>query len=341
MDARPDLRSRPVLLVGLAVLVVLAGCGGSPPARGQTVTVADEVDRDCDGYHQSIQLTTDVRIGGDSPADGDAWVDLAYRTDGGEYTTVRTYEGLSGWAFEEEIALSASDLGGERSTVQLRATAKRSTFFGTETVSVGTSEPINVEPPSADESELEPSFTQDPAKPNRSEPLTLTAGTGDVQCAIESYEWDVDDDGTFDETGRTVTVSYATDGRRDVTLRVTDASGTTEEVTQEVLVFHDPDGDGITTARERRQGTDPRNWDTDGDLFGDRIDPAPTTLFVPTGIVHVALAAALYLGAVPYRGRLRRWVTARIDRLRTHGGRLRARLTNRLGRLRRWIDQLW
>jgi hypothetical protein len=341
MGARRNLRSRPALLVGLAVLVALAGCGGSPPARGQTVTVADGVDRDCDGYHQSVRLTTDVRIGGDSAANGDAWVDLSYRTDGGEYTTIRTYEDLTGWAFEEEIALSASDLGGERTTVVLRATAKRSTFFGTETVSVGTSEPINVEPPSADESELEPSFTQNPAKPNRSEPLTLTAGTGDAQCAIESYEWDIDGDGTFDETGHTVTVSYATDGRRDVTLRVTDASGTTEEVTREVLVFHDPDGDGITTAREHRLGTDPRDWDTDGDLFGDRIDPAPTTLFVPTGLIHVALAAALYLGAVPYRGRLRRWLAAWIDWLRTRSGRVRSRVTNRLDRVRRWIDQLW
>ncbi|WP_157745962.1 PKD domain-containing protein [Halorubrum trapanicum] len=330
-----------MLLVGLAVLVVLAGCGGSPPARGQTVTVAEGVDRDCDGYHQSIRLATNVRIGGDSPADGDAWVDLSYRTDGGEYTTIRTYEDLSGWAFEEEIALSASDFGGERTTVELRATAKRSTFLGTETVSVGTSEPISVEPPSADESELEPSFTQEPAEPNRSEPLTLTAGTGEAQCAIESYEWDIDGDGTFDRTGRTVTVSYATDGRRDVTLKVTDASGTTEAVTQEVLVFHDPDDDGITTARERRLGTDPRDPDTDGDLFGDRIDPAPTTLFVPTGLLHVVLAAALYLGAVPYRGRVQRWFGVKIDRLRTLGGRVRSRVTDRLGRVRRWIDQLW
>lgn len=341
MGARRNLRSRPVLLVGLAVLVVLAGCGGSPPARGQTVTVTDGVDNDCDGYHQSVRIATDVRIGGDSAADGDAWVDLEYRTNGGEFTSIRSYEDLSGWAFEEELTLSASDLGGERTTVELRATAKRSTFLGTETVSVGTSEPINVEPPSADESDLEPSFAQNPAKPNRSEPLTLTAGTGDAQCAIESYEWDVDGDGTFDETGRTVTVSYPMDGRRDVTLRVTDASGTTEEVTEEVLVFHDPDGDGITTARERRQGTDPRDPDTDGDLFGDQIDPAPTTLFIPTGLVHVALAAALYLVAVPYRGRLRRWLGARIDRLRTRGGRVRSRVTNRLRRVRRWIDQLW
>ena len=322
------------------MLVVLAGCGGSPPARGQPVTVTDGVDRDCDGYHQSVRLATELRIGGDSAANGDAWVDLSYRTQSGEYTTIRTYEDLSGWTFDEEITLSASDLGGGRTTVVLRATAKRSTLLGTETVSVGTSGPIDIEPPTADESELEPTFTQDPVKPNRSEPITLTAGTGDAQCAIESYEWDVDGDGAFDRTGRTVTVSYDTDGRRDVTLSVTDASGTTEEITREVLVFHDPDGDGITTARERRQGTDPRERDTDGDLFGDRIDPAPTTLFVPTGLVHVVLAAALYLGAVPYRGRLRRWFGARIDRLRTRGGRLRARLANRLGRVRRWIDQL-
>lgn len=299
-------RSREVLLVGLSVLVVLSGCGGSSPIRGQTVTVTDGIDRDCDGYYQSLQLQTDVMIGRESAASSDASVVLSYRTDNDGFTTIRTFEDLSGWTFQRNITVSGSDLGDGRTLAEFRAVGKRSTILGTETVNVGTSEPVKVEPPGDDKSMLKPSYTQEPPKPNRSEPLTLTAKKGSTECAIDLYEWDIDDDGSFERTGQTVTLEYTMDGRHDVTLKMTDAGGTTERVTGEVLVFYDPDGDGITSAREERQGTDPHNWDSDGDLFSDRIDPNPTTFIVPTGLIHVLLTVVTYFLTFRYRDELAR-----------------------------------
>lgn len=358
MEKGSRLRSREGLAIVIVLVVVLAGCGGSPPVGGQEIAVEEGTDRDCDGYYQSFQLTTDVRIGTDSAASGDAWVGLSYKVTGGEFESIETFDDLSGWRFQEDIVYSASDFNNERTTIVLHATAKRSTLLGSETVSQGKSNPINVEPAGEDESGLEPSFSQDPTKPNRTETMTLTAGTGDSQCPVEAYEWDIDGDGSFEETGAEIALSYSTDGRRDVTLRVTDAGGTTKEVTEEVLVFHDPDSDGVTTAREERWGTDPRDWDTDGDLFSDQIDPAPNVLLIPTAAIQGALAGALYLGGVLYRNELRQWSTIAVRRGRTLRGQIMVLVRNpatgaqvvsrnlrswgqvTVERISRWIDRL-
>jgi len=313
------------------ILVVIAGCSGSPPAISEAVTVAESIDRDCDGYYQSFELNTDVLIGIESAASDDAWVELSYRTEGTEFTKLRTFDDLSGWDFERNVELTASDFGGDRTIVKLRVVGKRSTFLGSKTVSKGTTEPIKVEPAKDDASRLQPTFTQEPAKPNRTEPLTLTATTGDGQCPITAYEWDVDGDGVYEQRAREVELSYPTDGRHDVTLRVTDSIGNTAEVTEQVLVFHDPDSDGITTAREQRLGTDPQDWDTDDDLFGDKVDPAPNTLFLPTGGIHIVLIGILYLGAFWYRDRIHRWSAKRINRIARSSGRLLSQIQNPRG----------
>jgi YD repeat-containing protein len=64
--------------------------------------------------------------------------------------------------------------------------------------------------------------------------FTFTSTSTDPDNDIQSTEWDLDGDGTFDAgvTGSPVTHTYATPGQRSVTMRVTDAAGgddTTED----------------------------------------------------------------------------------------------------------------
>lgn len=54
--------------------------------------------------------------------------------------------------------------------------------------------------------------------------------------SIVAYEWDLDDDGTFERSGETVTDTFSTPGTTQVTLRVEGASGATNTVTQAVDV---------------------------------------------------------------------------------------------------------
>lgn len=298
--------SKFVLGLALAILVILSGCSGSPPVRGQTVTVTDTIDRDCDDRYRSVQLLMDVQIGSNSEASGNTWVTLYHQTSSENYEHIETFSGLSGWHFERNITLNASDFDGMREETVIRATAKRSALLRLDPlkVSVGTSQPISIEPPNEDQSNLVPSFTQNPAKPNRSEPVMLTAHTGNSQCNIQSLQWDVDNDTEFEATGQTVTTEYSIDGTHEIRLKVTNEGGITKVTEGTVFVFHDPDGDGITTAREKRLGTSPFDWDTDGDLFSDRIDPMPTTALIPTGIIHLLLTIVSYLMAFHYRDRL-------------------------------------
>lgn len=50
---------------------------------------------------------------------------------------------------------------------------------------------------------------------------------GSPGSSIENYEWDFDDDGTYDSTGEITTTTFSTKGNHTVTLRVTDSIGTT------------------------------------------------------------------------------------------------------------------
>src|SRR5688572_27067466 len=66
------------------------------------------------------------------------------------------------------------------------------------------------------------SFTWSPQTPLLGQPVTFTstsaAGTGN---AITAQQWDLDDDGKFDDhKGRKATTSFSTPGNHVVTLRV-------------------------------------------------------------------------------------------------------------------------
>ncbi|MEF8841334.1 MAG: S8 family serine peptidase [Haloarculaceae archaeon] len=71
------------------------------------------------------------------------------------------------------------------------------------------------------------SFTVSPIEPNPGQAVTFDASTSDSgdtsDDSIVSYEWDLDDDGAFDDaTGVTASRSYATGGNKTVGLIVTD-----------------------------------------------------------------------------------------------------------------------
>lgn len=54
--------------------------------------------------------------------------------------------------------------------------------------------------------------------------------------SIQSYEWDFDGDGTFEQSGSRVERVFGSVGRHDVTLRITDADGDTATTTQTIDV---------------------------------------------------------------------------------------------------------
>jgi hypothetical protein len=81
------------------------------------------------------------------------------------------------------------------------------------------------------------SFSYAPSKPRTGQPVTFTSTSADPENAIALHEWDLDDDGEFDDaSGATVLWNFAAAGPRDVSLRVTDGGGATDVVTRRLLV---------------------------------------------------------------------------------------------------------
>jgi len=84
-----------------------------------------------------------------------------------------------------------------------------------------------------------------------------TASSDNVDIA--SYEWDWTSDGSYDDTGKTATHTYADPGSYTVTLRVTDAGGNTDTdtLTVDVSSTHSRSGGSSdTTVTEIRWGSD-------------------------------------------------------------------------------------
>jgi outer membrane protein assembly factor BamB len=57
---------------------------------------------------------------------------------------------------------------------------------------------------------------------------------------IASYEWDTDNDGSYEETGRTSTVTYERPGIKTVAVRVTDTSGNSDRAVTNITVANSP-----------------------------------------------------------------------------------------------------
>ncbi|WP_162224676.1 GLUG motif-containing protein [Halorussus amylolyticus] len=76
---------------------------------------------------------------------------------------------------------------------------------------------------------------------------------------IDRYEWDIDDDGTYEENGATLEHSFADPGRYNVTLRVTDRGGNNDTDTVAVVVKdtnRGGGGGGVSSPSDEASGDD-------------------------------------------------------------------------------------
>jgi len=106
--------------------------------------------------------------------------------------------------------------------------------------------------------------TATPGTVETGESVTLDAtGSTDPLGDGLTYDWDVDGDGTFEESGATTTASYDDPGRYVARLRVTDSKGRTATATSPVVV----------QAGERDPGSD-RNGNGVYDDADSRVDAA-------------------------------------------------------------------
>jgi hypothetical protein len=69
------------------------------------------------------------------------------------------------------------------------------------------------------------SFTSTPSSPEINQEITLDASDSSDDSGIDTYEWDLNDDGTFEASGQTTTTSFDSPGDYTITLRVTDTNG--------------------------------------------------------------------------------------------------------------------
>ena len=124
---------------------------------------------------------------------------------------------------------------------------------------------------------------------NEGSPITFDGtGSSDSDGAIQAYEWDWDNDGTFDAAGETAQMTWADDHTGTVTLRVTDNDGLTHTDTATVTVSNvapaiqavaDQTANVDDTVNVSANFTDPGTSDTHtatinwGDEHVDTIDP--------------------------------------------------------------------
>ena len=80
-------------------------------------------------------------------------------------------------------------------------------------------------------------FSVFPAAPEAGQQVNLTSASADPDGAIQATNWDLDDDGAFDDAGGLVaTVTFATPGPRDVAVEVTDNEGATDTEVKTITV---------------------------------------------------------------------------------------------------------
>ncbi|MFC6943259.1 PKD domain-containing protein [Salinirubellus sp. GCM10025818] len=81
------------------------------------------------------------------------------------------------------------------------------------------------------------SFEFTPTDPVAGETVTFDAsGSMAPGSTIQSFEWDVDADGTVDKTGETATTTFGSAGAHSVTLTVTDDNGESDSASRQITV---------------------------------------------------------------------------------------------------------
>jgi PKD repeat protein len=174
------------------------------------------------------------------------------------------------------------------------------------------------------------------ARPNPAQtgaPITFNGSASDTDGTIATYEWDFDNDGTFDAAGQNTSHTYSTAGTRTVQLRVRDNDGGTAFASNTVTVTGTPPpnippqasfrispaspftGDTVTLSSTSSDPDGPlasQDWDTDNDgQFDDASGPVASRSFPSAGTQTVRLrvvdrngASAVAVGRVDVRARL-------------------------------------
>jgi len=87
----------------------------------------------------------------------------------------------------------------------------------------------------------QPSFTVSPSEPTVRDTITADASAStDPDGRIESFEWDIDDDGEFERTGPTWSQSFSEAEDLEVTLRVTNEEDESATLSKTVSVGYPP-----------------------------------------------------------------------------------------------------
>lgn len=77
--------------------------------------------------------------------------------------------------------------------------------------------------------------------------ITFTGGTSSDDGTIVKYEWDLDDNGTFERTGMEAATSFGTIGTKTVRLRVTDNHQVSRTATAKVRIHSAPTASFVTS----------------------------------------------------------------------------------------------
>jgi len=131
------------------------------------------------------------------------------------------------------------------------------------------------------------------------------SGSTDTDGTITGYEWDLDGDGTYEQTGETVSHAYSSHGTHTATVRVTDDDGLTDTDSVETTVLAKPVAKasaddttiypGDTVDFDGTSSYDPDGsitsyaWDFDGDGSVDATGPTPSHSFSEKGTYYVEL----------------------------------------------------
>jgi len=282
------------------LLVVTAGCSGGSVTGGEALTTG-RADHGCDGELRSFAVDASLSYSDSTDifSETDAFALVEYQPQEETWQRATKLSDIGSGGFDRTVLLSAADLTSDQrlGAVKVRAAV--------------------VEPTAADRGTLDPSF--DWTSPvDRGETVTLEAADrSGSECDIVAFSWDFDGDGEYERTGRQVSYNFGTDGYHTVGLTVVDSRGRNTTATAGIRVVSDPDGDGGTSAVERKWGMDPNNHDMDNSLFDDGTGPMHMSFLVPSGVTHAVLLAkadGLVLALRPWRaGGAYRFVRGGID----------------------------